>query len=162
MSDEVRNIWPGRYPMTLVKEELEDRIVKRVDDSVLVRCGLCAGTGESPWEVSVCRACRGEGAFWIEEPIKVCWLCHGIGQQPHTRFKVHCKNCGGKGVIKVPEGKECPLCGGTGYSHIRKASTCGMCKGTGVISEVPAPPAGVKMVEKRRVRDRKPGVPGVS
>lgn len=155
MSEEMKNIWPGRYPMKIVKEKLEDRIVERVDNRVLVRCGLCAGTGESPWEVSVCRACLGKGAFWIDEPIKVCWLCHATGQQPRTRFKVHCKVCGGKGVIQVPEGKECPLCHGTGHSAIRPASTCGMCKGTGVISEVPAPPVGVGRVEKRRARDRK-------
>ena len=156
MSEEIKNIWPGRYPMTIVKEKVEDRIVERVENKVLVRCGLCGGSGESPWETSVCRACLGEGVFWMEEPIKVCWLCRGTGMQPYTRFKVHCKVCGGKGVIKVPEGKECPLCHGTGYSPVRPSATCGMCKGIGVISEVP--PVAVRMVMKRRARDRKPAL----
>lgn len=148
-------MWATPY-MTIVKEKLEDRIIKRVDKMLLVRCGLCRGSGESPWEISVCRACRGKGVFWIEEPIKVCWLCHGTGQQPATRFKVDCKMCGGKGVIKPPVGVTCPLCHGTGKAP-GTSKSCGMCKGNGVIPEEPTPyPEMPKLVQKRRVRDRKP------
>lgn len=143
----------------IVEEKLEDRIIKKVERQLLVKCGLCRGTGELPWEVSVCRACQGEGAFWIEEPIKVCPLCRGTGQQLDTRFKVHCKHCGGKGVIRAPKGVECPLCHGTGIAPGTN-KTCGMCKGNGVIPEEPTPyPVAVRMVEKRRVRDRKPPAP---
>lgn len=149
---EIRNIWrsPRDYPMEVIVEKLEDRIIGRVGNKVLVRCGLCRGSGEYPWWTSVCRACRGKGAFWIEEPIRACNFCQGVGIQPYTRNRLHCLACGGKGVVRVIEpSKECPLCHGTGLTRFtRPALACGRCQGQGVISEIPAREVKVGMKEE--------------
>ena len=156
---EIRNIWrsPRDYPMKIIMEKLEDRIIERVENRVSVRCALCRGTGKYPWWESVCRACLGKGSFWIEEPIRVCNFCYGTGIQPYTRNRLHCLACGGKGVVKVVKPSvECPRCHGSGLSPgiSRPPLTCEVCRGQGVIPEVPATVA--RVVEKRRVRDRKP------
>lgn len=132
----------GPYLRPIVEEKLEDKIIERVGERVLVRCGLCGGSGELPWKVltpSWCRVCSGKGSFWKEEPIKLCYGCSGTGIQPNVIFRVPCEVCGGEGVIKVPEGKECPLCRGTGFAP-GTLRTCAMCKGEGVIAEELAPP----------------------
>jgi len=158
---EIRNIWrnPRDYPTKITVEKLEDRIIERAENRVKVKCALCRGGGEYPWWTSVCRACLGKGALWIEEPIKVCNFCHGTGVQPYTRNRLHCLACGGKGVVKVVEpAVECPRCHGSGRAP-GTTLTCDTCKGQGVIPERPAAEAKVRMVEKRRARDRKPVAP---
>ena len=161
---EIRNIWrsPRDYPMEIVTEKLEDRIIERAENRVLVRCGLCRGSGEYPWWTSVCRACLGKGSFWIDEPIKVCNFCRGTGIQPYTTNRLHCLACGGKGVVRVIEPLiECPRCHGSGLTPgiSRPPLTCEMCRGQGVIAKLPAAGVRVRIVEKQRVRDRKPKAP---
>lgn len=157
---EVRNIWrsPRDYPMEITVEELEDRIIERDGNKVKVKCALCRGSGKSRWwPWSVCRACLGKGYFWIEEPIKVCNFCHGTGIQPYTKNRLHCIACGGKGVVKaVAEPSiEYPVCHGSGFAPGDRLS-CDRCKGQGIISKVSVKTKKVKLIEKRRVRDRKP------
>ena len=155
---------PRAYPGEIVVEslgELEDRIIGRAGNKVLVKCGLCGGSGKYPWWTSVCRACKGKGTFWIETPIRICAFCHGTGIQPYTRSELHCPACGGKGVVRVIEpSKECPLCHGTGLADFtRPVFACGMCKGQGVIPEIPAAEAKGRMGEKKRTKDTKPALP---
>ena len=152
---------PRAYPVEAVVEslgELEDRIIGRAGNNVLVKCGLCGGGGKYPRWTSVCRACRGKGTFWIETPIRVCAFCQGTGIQPYTRNELHCPACGGKGVVRVIEPSvECPVCHGTGLADLtRPAIACEMCKGQGVIPEVPAAEVKGKMRKKKRARDTKP------
>ncbi len=132
---------PRAYPMEIVAEslgELEDRIIGRAGNKVLVRCGLCRGSGEYLWVTSVCRACRGKGAFWIETPIRICKFCQETGIEPYTGNRLHCLACGGKGVVRVIEPSvECPLCHGTGLTRFtRPPLACERCKGQGVIPEI--------------------------
>ena len=152
---------PRAYPEVIVVEslgELEDRIIGRAGNKVLVKCGLCRGSGKYPRWTSVCRACKGKGTFWIETPIRICAFCHGTGIQPYTRSGLHCPACGGKGVGKVLEpSKECPLCDGTGIADpTRPALACEMCKGQGVVPEIPAAEVKGRMRKKGRARDTKP------
>ena len=152
---------PRTYPMEAVVEsleELEDRIIGRAGNKVLVKCGLCGGGGKYPRWTSVCRACKGKGTFWIETPIRVCAFCQGMGIQPYTRSELHCPACGGKGVVRVIEPSvECPVCHGTGLADLtRPALACERCKGQGVIPEIPAAEVKGRMGEKKRARDTKP------
>lgn len=145
---------PRAYPREIVVEslgELEDRIIGRAGNKVLVRCGLCRGSGKYPRWTSVCRACKGKGTFWIETSIRICAFCHGTGIQPYTRSGLHCLACGGKGVVRVIEpSKECPLCHGTGLADLtRPMLACEMCKGQGVIPEIPAAEVKGRKREKK-------------
>jgi DnaJ-class molecular chaperone len=159
---EVRNMRrsPRAYPEEIVVEslgELEDRIIGRAGNKVLVRCDLCRGSGKYPWWTSICRACKGKGTFWIETPIRICAFCQGTGMQPYTRSELHCLACDGKGVVRVIEpSKECPLCHGTGLTMFtRPVLACGMCKGQGVIPEIPAAEVKGRMGREKRARDTK-------
>ena len=145
---------PRAYPEEIVVEslgELEDRIIGRAGNKVLVKCGLCRGSGKYLWWTSVCRACKGKGTFWIETSIRICAFCHGTGIQPYTRSELHCPACGGKGVVRVREpSTECPLCDGTGIADLtRPVLACEMCKGQGVIPEIPAAEVKGRMGEKK-------------
>jgi DnaJ-class molecular chaperone len=148
---------PRAYPREAVVEslgELEDRIIGRAGNKVLVKCALCGGGGKYPRWTSVCRACKGKGTFWIEVPIRVCAFCHGTGIQPYTRNELYCPACGGKGVARVIEpSKECPVCHGTGLADLtRPALACETCKGQGVIPEILAAEMKGRMREKKGER----------
>ena len=82
-----------------------------------IDCAFCDGTGVHPATMkllnhSKCPSCKGEGLFYFTGSPRdyiPCPVCQNTGRDADSNTITPCGNCGGVGIIKLPDPILSPL-----------------------------------------------------
>ncbi len=132
-----------------------------------VTCGLCRGSGKSPFAGQPCSKCGGTGKETIRVD-RLCPKCHGSKLE-------QCPDCGGNGLCSLCKGRgrsfscsfcrgigkiitKCRYCNGTGICPVCKGKgVCNFCKGTGLCGDCIGEGVIVTKVDEERFGEEKLG-----